>query len=256
MTQRTRSALKKLQTLDDRIAEIRQKVRDFDPLFEEVEEPALILQSELENTRKRLKEMKVEERRVELATEEKRQRLEKLEERQKNVRNLREEAAVSAELDMVRRSLQSEEQEAYTLIDQIRKLSEREEELAEAYGEAEAQVEPKRQELLDDRAAVKAELEELQEERDGFAGTLEQDELKLYEGIRGDDGRRAVTDLTQDGACGHCYGMVPLQLQNEIRHGEGLYRCEQCGAILSAPEPEPEDEASDAEEAQEAATAE
>ena len=231
MTQQTRSALKRLQTMDDRIAEMRGKVRDFDPLFEEVEEPALILQSELENTRKRLKEMKVEERRVELATEEKRARLEKLEERQKNVRNLREEAAVSAELDMVKRSLQSEEQEAYTLIDQIRKLSEREEELAEAFAEADAQVEPKRQELLDQRQEIKDGLAALQEERDG---------------------RRAVADLTRDGACGHCYGMVPLQLQSEIRHGEGLYRCEQCGAILAAPEPEPEEKPA----AEETATAE
>lgn len=245
MTQRTRSALKKLQTLDDRIADVRRKVGDFDPLFEEVEEPALILQGELENTRKRLKEMKVEERRVELATEEKRARLEKLEERQKSVRNLREEAAVSAELDMVKRSLQSEEQEAYTLIDQIRKLSEREEELAEAFQEADAQVEPKRQELLEQRQAVRDELERLREERDAFAETLDPTELHLYEGIRGDDGRRAVADLTHDGACGHCYGMVPLQLQNEIRHGEGLIRCEQCGAILSAPEPESEEETSE-----------
>ena len=252
MTQQTRSALKRLQTMDDRIAEMRDKVRDFDPLFEEVEEPALILQSELENTRKRLKEMKVEERRVELATEEKRARLEKLEERQKNVRNLREEAAVSAELDMVKRSLQSEEQEAYTLIDQIRKLSEREEELAEAFAEADAQVEPKRQELLDQRQAIKDELESLRGDREEFAGTLDPDELRLYEGIRGDDGRRAVADLTGDGACGHCYGMVPLQLQSEIRHGEGLYRCEQCGAILAAPEPEPEEKPA----AEETATAE
>lgn len=251
MTQRTRSALKKLQALDDRISEMRQKVRDFDPRFAEVEEPALVLESELENTRKRLKEMKVEERRVELATEEKRARLEKLEERQKSVRNLREEAAVSAELDMVKRALQSEEQEAYTLMDQIRKLSEREEELEEAFQEADAQVEPRRQELLDERSEIQDRLEGLREEREEFAGTLDSQELRLYEGIRGDDGRRAVADLTPDGACGHCYGMVPLQLQNEIRHGDALIRCEQCGAILSAPEPEDEEE-----ESEEAATAE
>jgi predicted nucleic acid-binding Zn-ribbon protein len=252
MTERTRSALKKLQALDVRIAEMRQKVRDFDPLFEEVEEPALVLQSELENTRKRLKEMKVEERRVELATEEKQARLEKLEERQKNVRNLREEAAVSAELDMVKRSLQSEEQEAYTLIDQIRKLSEREEELEQAFKEADAQVEPKRQELLDQRQAIRDELEGLRKEREEFAESIDSKELRLYEGIRGDDGRRAVAALTRDGACGNCYGMVPLQIQNEIRHGDDLIRCEQCGVILAAPEPEPSEE----EESEEPATAE
>jgi hypothetical protein len=34
--------------------------------------------------------------------------------------------------------------------------------------------------------------------------------------------------------------VVPLQLQNEIRHGDALIRCEGCGVILAAPEPESE----------------
>jgi len=51
-----------------------------------------------------------------------------------------------------------------------------------------------------------------------------------------------VATLTEDGACGACYGMVPLQLQNEIRRGSALLRCEACGVILTAePEPEPEE---------------
>jgi hypothetical protein len=33
--------------------------------------------------------------------------------------------------------------------------------------------------------------------------------------------------------------MVPLQIQNEIRHGGSLIRCEACGVILAAPDPEP-----------------
>jgi len=45
-----------------------------------------------------------------------------------------------------------------------------------------------------------------------------------------------VADLTEDGACGHCFGMVPLQLRNEVRHGRGLIRCEGCGVILTAQE--------------------
>ena len=33
---------------------------------------------------------------------------------------------------------------------------------------------------------------------------------------------------------------MPLQVQNEIRHGDALIRCEACGVILAAPEPVPE----------------
>lgn len=240
MTEQTRTALKKLQRLDTRIADVRQEVRDFDPLFEEVEEPALVLQSDLETTRKRLKEMRLEERRLELSVEEKQARVKKLEERLGNVRNLREEAATSAELDMVRRALQSDEQEAYTLLDQIRKLEEREAEVSEAYEEADAQVGPARDELLAKRDAVKQQLAQLEDERAGFAEVLDAPELRMYEGIRGGGRRVAVADLSEDGACTNCYGVVPLQVQHEIRHGTALIRCEACGVILSAPDPEEE----------------
>ena len=57
MTQQRRTALKELQKLDVRIQEVRQEIRDFDPLFEEAEEPALKLESELGTAQKRLTEM-------------------------------------------------------------------------------------------------------------------------------------------------------------------------------------------------------
>ncbi len=238
MTEQARAELKQLQHLDNQIADAEEKVTRFDPLFAEVEEPALVLESEVNTARKRLQEMKVEERRLEVSVDEKRTRVKRLEERMGSVRNLREEAAVTAEHDMVKRALQNDEQEAYTLIDQMRKIEDRLKELAEALAEAEAQVEPRRRELVADREAARADLERLNSEREAFAANLDPRELRLYDGIRGGGGRRAVAELTHDGACGNCFGMVPLQLQNEIRHGTSLIRCEACGVILAAPNPE------------------
>jgi predicted nucleic acid-binding Zn-ribbon protein len=240
MTQQHRTALKELQKLDVQILDARERIRDFDPLFEEVEEPALQLESELNTTRNRVKEMKLEERRVQLATTEREERLKKLEERLGSVRNLREEAAVSAELDMVRRALQGDEQETLSLIDQIRKAEGRLEELETSFAEASAMVEPKREELIASRDAARSELERLENERSAFAGGVEKEELRVYEAIRGGGRRAAVAELTDDGACGNCFWIVPLQHQNEVRHGQQLIRCEGCGVILAAPEPETE----------------
>jgi len=241
MTEQTRTALKELQALDNRIEEAHQRIRDFDPQFAEVEEPALVLESEATNTRKRLQEMKLEERKLETSSEEKRARVKRLEERLGSVRNLREEAAVSAELDMVKRALQSDEQEAYTLIDQIRKLDERLAELEAALEEARALVEPRVKGLIDQRDEAKSDLQGLENERSRFVEEMDPAEVRLYDGIRAGGRRRAVAELTADGACSHCYGMVPLQVQNEVRHGTALIRCESCGVILAAPSaPDPE----------------
>ena len=242
MTEQRRTALKELQKLDLRIQEARNRIQAFDPRFEEIEEPVLVLESELGTTRKRVQEMRLEERRLERSIDEKRERLKKLEDRLGSVRNLREEAAVSAELEMVKRSLQNDEQEAYTLLDQIRKSEERQSELETAFGEARELVEPRKAELLEERANVEKELEGLRSEREAFTADMDPQELRTYDAIRGRGGRMAVADLTPDGACGHCFGLVPLQIQNEIRHGASLIRCEGCGVILAASDPEDQEE--------------
>lgn len=242
MTQQRRTALKELQKLDVSILNERQKIRDFDPLFAEVEEPALILEGELNTSRNRLKEMESEERRLERSTEEKRERIKRLEERSGKVRNLREEAAVSAELDMVRRSLQNDEQEAMSLIDHIRKGEERVAEIEGAFAEASELVEPKKAELLEQRERAKQELARLEGERERFTAGMDPEELRIYDAIRSGGSRAAVAELTEDGACGNCFGMVPLQNQNEVRHGQTLIRCEACGVILAAADPKPAEE--------------
>lgn len=233
MATSTGEELKQLQRLDEEIENARRRVSKYDPLLAEVEEPALILESEAENTRSRLKEMKVEERRVEGSADDKRNRMEMLQKRLNEVRNVREEAAVQAELDMVRRALEADEQEALTLLDQIRKLEDRLEEQEAALAEAREEVEPRRNELLSDRDEARATLEELRERRGSFAEAIEDGPRRVYERIRSGGRDVAVAELTFDGACGHCYGMVPLQVRNEIGHGGEMIRCEACGVILT-----------------------
>jgi predicted nucleic acid-binding Zn-ribbon protein len=98
--------------------------------------------------------------------------------------------------------------------------------------------------LVAERDQSKAGLAELEQKRAHFVSDMDPKEVRLYNGIRAGGRRRAVAELTHDGACGHCYGIVPLQIQNEVRHGTSLIRCEACGVILAAPVPE-ESEASE-----------
>jgi predicted nucleic acid-binding Zn-ribbon protein len=241
MTDQTRHSLKELQRLDEEIVSARKNISDFEERIADVEEPALALESEVGTTRGRLQELKVEERRTELAAKEKSARIERLDERLKGVRNVREEAAVSAELEMVRRSLESDEQEAYSLIDQVRKLELQLEEQESALGQARAEVDPRRAELERDRSEQEAALAALLSSRDEFAATVPPAEIRMYDGIRRGGRRQAVAALTTDGACGNCFSMLPLQLQNEIRHGRELIRCEVCGVILAQLSPEEEE---------------
>ncbi|MEJ2539682.1 MAG: C4-type zinc ribbon domain-containing protein [Gemmatimonadota bacterium] len=237
MTEQTRSGLRELQRLDDAILAVQGRIKEMEQRLAEVEKPAQELDGEVGTTRSRLQEMRVEERRVELAGDEKRDRMKKLEDRLNSVRNVREESAVTAEIEMVRRARESDEQEALSLLDQIRRLEDRLEEQSEALEDARSEVAPRREELEKEREEALAEQSRLQEERDAFADTLPREEIRLYDAIRV-GGRRALAPLTEDGACGNCFTVIPPQIQNEIRHGSQLIRCEGCGVILVAPLPE------------------
>ena len=197
--------------------------------------------------------MKLEERRLLASVDERREREKRLDERLGSVRNLREEAAVSAELEMIKRALQADEQEAYTLIDQIRKTEERLVEVDETLAQERSVVEPKLADLIAERADARKGLVSFESERESFVGSMDASELRLYDGIRRGGRSIAVADLTEDGACGHCFGIVPLQVRNEILHGDALIRCEGCGVILAAPDSEAVAAAATADETDDAA---
>jgi predicted nucleic acid-binding Zn-ribbon protein len=238
MTPQTRTSLKELQQLDQEIAAVRSATQSFEPLLEEVDAPVLRLEQEVQALEKRLREIRLEENRIELTIEERRVREVKLQGRMEAVRNVREEAAVHAELEMVRRALESEGQEALSLLDQIRRLEERLEEQKEVYREALAEVEPRRKELVEEQRSTESKLEEFLAEREAFAAGIDPGERRIYDSIMAGARDVAVAELTQDGACANCYNMVPLQIQNQIRHGDGMIRCEGCGVILTPESPE------------------
>jgi uncharacterized protein len=224
--------LKGLQDIDLLLEKIRARKAEFDPLLADLDQPALALEQEVVTLRSRLQEMKLEERRLEHAADGRRTRTRMLQERLRSVRNLREEAAVQAEMDLVRRALEGEEQEALTLLDQIRKMEVRLEELQLAAKAARSEVEPRRAELLKEQAAVEEELALLEDRRKVYAARVPGHELRNYERIRGGHRSVVVASLTPDGACGYCFNMVPIQIQNEIRKGSSLIPCEACGVLL------------------------
>jgi predicted nucleic acid-binding Zn-ribbon protein len=239
MTDESAGTLKGLQDLDLLLEKVRARTEEFGPLLADLEQPALSLEQEVATLRSRLQDMKLEERRLEHAADGRRSRAKLLQERLKSVRNLREEAAVHAEQDLVRQALEGEEQEALTLLDQIRKMEARLEELHAASQAARAEVEPRRVELLREREAVETELVLLEERRKVYAARIPRPELRNYERIRAGHRSVVVASLTADGACGHCFSMVPIQVQNEIRKGAALIPCEACGVLLGPGEDAP-----------------
>jgi len=243
MTDSAEASLLGLQKLDRLIDEATARMAAYEPQLEQIAEPVERLEAEVTGLKARLQELQLDERRLELSAQERRERLAKLQERLNGVRNLREEAAVHAELDLVRRSLEADEQEALSLLDLIRRNEERLGESSAQLEVAQAELEPKREEIVRLQKEIRAELDAYDAERAAYVEGVPLEERRLYERIKAGGRPAVVAAMTGDGACGNCFAMVPLQLQNEVRAGRRLTRCEFCGVIVAPPLSEEEEQA-------------
>ncbi len=222
--------------MDQRIRDIKDRVESFGEHLEAVEEPALQLAAEVAATETRVHDLRLEERRQRRAAEDKRLRVHRLEERLNLVKTVREEAAVQAELGLVRRALDQEEQEVISLLDQIGRFEDRLDEQRAGMEEARAAVAPKREEILAEQESIRSEAASLELRRGLLADGIERRYLAVYEGLARGGRKVAVSPMTEDGACGACFSLIPLQLQNEIRSTLRLVICEACGVIVTAPQ--------------------
>lgn len=229
------SRLLELQTVDGEIRETRDHIDAYGPQLAEIEGPALRMAEEVGVTEGRIRDLRMEERRLRRAAEEKAARVHRLEGRLKLVRTVREEAAVQAELGLLRRALDQEETEVVNLLDQISRFEERSVEQREAMEQARAGVGPRRNELLEEQELARSKVASLERRREGIAATIDPRYLRVYDHLSRGGRRIAVTRMTEDGACGSCFSVIPLQLQNEIRTRAPLARCEACGLIVTAP---------------------
>lgn len=237
------AALQRLQAVDLQIREVRNRIGSFDPQLTEVDTTVQRLEAEAETTSGRVEDLRAEERRLHRASSDKRARLKKLEERVKMVKTVREEAAVQAETGLVRRVLDSEEQDAVNLLDQIERLEDRLAGQRADLQEAKSAAEPRRRELVAERTAAQGELAKLEERRKDFAADIDSRCLRVYDNLIRSGRKAAVAPMAEDGACGACFSVIPLQLQNEIRQLQNeigtsmlLVVCEACGVIVTAPE--------------------
>ena len=229
----TYASLQELQRIDAEIDRTTSRIDGFVPLLEELESRERELEAEIERARTRLRELRVAERRLERSADEKRNRLRMLRDRLLKVYNLRQEAAVRAEMDLLNHSVDGDEQEALSHLDQIRKLEEEAGRLERDLADERERAGPRRREIELEREEAESSLDSLRIRREACAAGLGRQERHVYEGLRSSRKGAIVIPITPDGACGRCFSMVPLQVQAEVGVGGSLLRCEVCGIIFA-----------------------
>jgi predicted nucleic acid-binding Zn-ribbon protein len=226
----THRALLALQDLDGRLAGAQERLQTFDPQLEELRAPVAELERERDAARAELVRMRDEVQRMERNAGRNRERLAGYEARLGKGRP--DEATTRAEIDLISRAVDADVEEAAELSRQITRAELKVDELGEKLAAAEAEIRPRQDEVTAARTELEEEIALLRQQRENLAVRVDPATLRLYDRVRAGRSRSALAPLTLDGACGHCFNVVPVQRQSEIRRGVTLQRCEACGVIL------------------------
>jgi predicted nucleic acid-binding Zn-ribbon protein len=172
-------------------------------------------------------------RRDELETkiESYRQLQERRRQRLEFVRNPKEASTLMAEMDLARSVLAKEESDWVRSADTVDALRARVGEEEGKLGGVEAEQQPRRATLAEQRARLEAERDDLRQQREDAAGQLERTLRTRYDRLRRTRTTPVVVPLSGD-ACGACFTAVPRNRRSQIRSGALLDGCEACGVIL------------------------
>lgn len=232
--QELHAALLALQELDAEIARAEARVQEFTPRIETMDAPVTTIERELDATRTRLEEMRTEYSRLERNAQQKEERLHAYQEKLTKARTSRDEAAVRAELDLVGSALAADRSDIRHVGEQTTRTDVKADDLQKQLDRARAEIAAEREQLIAERDAAQLELDQLRDRRENAAIRLDPQSRRLYDRVRGGRSRMVLAPLTEEGACGNCFNVLPVQEQTEVRRGESLRRCEGCGVILYA----------------------
>ena len=226
------SSLLQLQELDEQILAAEKKVAAFSPKIDELRKPVAGLEKEAEQAKIKLEDLRHQQRKLDTGAENKRTKLRQFQERMDKRSSLRDEAAARTEMDLIRRAVEAEVEEAADVAEQVKRQDMKLDDLQKAVAKATEDASPKIAEVEQGRAEAQSELQVLLDKRGNITQHIDQPSLRLYERVRLGKKRNALAPMTVDGACGSCYNVLPMQEQTEVRSGTKLSRCEACGVIL------------------------
>ena len=225
--------LYKLQMIDSKIDEIRRLRGDIPQKVRELEDEIVGINTRIKNLETSIETIKNSIKDHEISINEANTLIKKYEEQRDNVRNNREYDALTREIEYQKTDISLREKRIKEFNEQLKI---RQEELQEAKKELEDKqqdMEEAKKELEEVVQDTEKEEQELIEKRKDFEKLLEERILRAYNRIRrGVRNGLAVVPITESGACGGCYNMIPPQRQLEVSLHKKILNCEFCGRIL------------------------
>jgi hypothetical protein len=223
--------LLKLQSVDYDLGEL-DRSKDYLPeMINNLEHEIADTRTALEASEKELTEQNLLNNRLDLELTTLNQELAKFQKQMMIIKTNKEYDAITNEIANRKVRISEIEEEilkALTLIDDLKeKIKEYKGKLDKIEKSNEDELVHLREELgsIDDKIKIK------EGNRKNITVRIEKKLLATYERVRKGRGNQVVVAIKKR-ACGACYKGVPPQIIQEIRKGETVYTCDNCGRIL------------------------
>jgi predicted nucleic acid-binding Zn-ribbon protein len=223
--------LLKLQSVDYDLGEL-ERSKDYLP------EMINNLEGEIEDTQKALQESEHElneenlrQNRLDLELATLNQELAKFQKQMMVIKTNKEYDALTSEIANRKVRISDIEEEILKILTHMDDLKERIKEYNEKLGQIEKSNSEQLTYLKEELNSIEDKIKIKEGDRKNITVRIDRRLLATYERVKRGRGNTVVVGIKKR-ACGACYKGIPPQLIQEIRKGETIYTCDNCGRIL------------------------
>ena len=220
-----------LQEREKVVQQITSEKEELSPLIGELDRVLAEAESELEHARSQLKQAGLHRNELEGKIESYRVMQERRRQRLDTVKKAREASAIMAEIDLARSVLAQEEAEWLRTAGNVEQAEQRVSDAEARIEQIREEQEQQRREISEKLADLETRLKSARRAREKAAKGVKKPMLMRYERIIRGRAPLALYPM-YEGACGHCFTAIPLNLRQELQYDGKLETCEACGVLI------------------------
>jgi predicted nucleic acid-binding Zn-ribbon protein len=230
--QKDLSLLLDLQEIDDQLGELERSKIYLPEMIQNLENEMKVLEQAIADNDKILQDSQREQRLIEIEIEAEKIELDKYQKQMKVIKTNKEYDALTTEIDAKKQSIVDKEERILTLMAAVDEAQEKSAELKSGHGEVQSRNTQQLEMLNSQVSTVQAKIDDKLQKRNDIVKDINKQVVGVYERIRKGKGGMVVVPIRKR-ACSGCFKQIPPQRVQEIRRGDRIFSCDNCGRILT-----------------------
>lgn len=223
--------LLKLQVIDYDLGELERSKEYIPDMMENLKREITEAHELFQKTEKELSESQVSQKNLELEIGVKQEELKKLQAQMMSIKTNKEYDALISQIDNVKEAISERETQVLELIEKVEKLNNGIEDYRRKAAEVGEQNEKQLKILQEKMESVGTKISIKEDERLRIGIQVPKRTMSVYERVRKNRGGDVVVAVKKR-ACGACYKALPPHRIQEIKRGDQIITCDNCGRML------------------------